>query len=210
MNCKDTPQNREDNNNMGEDIKNIPQDIPVVDIQQQIEERRLQALNRQIFKKAARAAYYLGDGYIDTQRRTGGGMETRRTYSDPDAGAGLTIHFSRTADVLDCRIMPTIGGSLEILEGDELVFRQHGETIEGYIPGDWETELEKLQLLADRAKETTAKIAEQEQQAEKSERGDALRKAWGLSAKDSRTRGIDAPKPRTGGVVEQPQRRRRR
>lgn len=176
-----------------------------INIQKQIEERTAQAVERRIFEKAAHAAYHLGEGHRDVQRHTRGGRETRLTYRDPDAMAGLTINFSRTAYDDSTQYK-----TLEILEGEETVFLQKGRTIEGYIPGDWEAELDRLQRPADRAKETMDRVAEQKQQASDSERASALRKAWGLSAEDGRTRGPAEPKPKTGGVVEQPQRRRRR
>lgn len=175
-----------------------------IDIQKQIEERTAQATERRIFEKAAHVAYHLGEGRRDIRRHTRGGRETRLTYRDLAAVAGLTIDFSRTAAYDNSTQYET----LEILEGEETVFLQKGGIIEGYIPGDWEAELDRLQRPADRAKETMAKVAEQKQQASGSERATALRKAWGLSAEDGRTRGTDDPKPRIGGVVERAPRRR--
>lgn len=203
---KDTPENRGDDRNMDGDGKNAPQEaLADIDVQQQIEDRRKQAIDHRIAEKAIHAAYYLGCGYINIQRSTGGDRETLRTYNDPDAGAGLTIvcQMVRIDDGAEVE-------SLEILEGEEAVFLQKSGIIEGYIPGDWEAELEKLQRPADRARETMAKVGERKQQAEESERGDALRKAWGLSAGDDRVRGTDPPKPRVAGVMEQPPRKRKR
>lgn len=176
------------------------------DMQKQIDDRKVQAAEREIFRKAVHAAYHLGKGIIDIRRTTNGDRETKRVYNDPDAGFGLTIDFDRTAHHGGG---PPAYETLEILEGEETVFLQRGGTIEGYVPGDWEVELDKLQYSADRAKETMTAAAERDRHAS-GERGSALRKAWGLSAEDSRSRGSDEPKPRIGGVVEQPPRRRRR
>lgn len=176
-----------------------------IDIQKQIEELTAQAAERKIYEKAVHAAYHLGKGRRDLLRHSGD-RETRVIHDDPDAGAGLMIDFSRTVHHDGSR---STYETLEILEGEETVFLQKGGTVEGYIPGDWEAELDRLQRPADRAKEDTVRVAEQEKQAADSERAVALRKAWGLSATDGRTRGADEPKPRTGGVVERPPRRRR-
>lgn len=205
---EDTPENREDNYKMDIDVENPQQDASMgdIDIQQQIEDRKVQAAERRIFEKAVHVAYHLGDGHIDIRRNINKGRETQRIYNNPDAGAGLMIDFSRSVHDNGDFIYEI----LEILEGEETVFLQKAGAIDGYIPGDWETELERLQRPADRAKETMAKLAEQKQQASESKRGDALRKAWGLSAADDRVRGTDDPKPRAGGVMEQPPRRRKR
>ncbi len=177
-----------------------------IDIQKQIDDRKVQAVERRIFEKGVHAAYHLGEGHRDVQRHTQGGRETHLIYQDQDAGAGLTLVFSRVT-YSDPR--HSTYETLEILEGEGTVFLQKDVAIEGYIPGDWEAELEKLQRPAERAKETMAQATEQEQQAAESERGAKLRKAWGLASEDGRTRGTDPPKPRLGGVVERPQRRRR-
>lgn len=177
------------------------------DMQGQIEERKTQAAERQIFEKAIHAAYYLGDGHRHRPEHRTGDLETHMVYHDADAGAGLTIDFSSTAE--DAPGGSTYNTLLEILEGEETVFLQKGETVEGYVSGDWETELDKLQRPSDRAMEDMARATEQKKQATKSERATALRKAWGLSDKDGRTRGTTDPKPRAGGVMEQPPRRRR-
>ncbi len=174
-----------------------------IDMQKQIEERTAQAVERRIFKKAVYAVYHLGEGHRDIRRHTQGGRETRLMYRSPDSVAGLTIDFSRT--VYD---NSTQYEMLEILEGEEAVFLQRGRIIEGYIPGDWEAELDRLQRPADRAKEDMAKAAEQERHSSESERATALRKAWGLSAVDGRVRASGDPKPRIGGVVERSPRRR--
>ena len=209
---EDAPENQEDVRHTGEDGETPPYWLgggealmADIDIQKQIDDRKSQVVDRQIFEKAVHAAYHLGVGGIDMRRHSDGSRETQRTYNDPDAGAGLFIEFNRVA-------YPdhTAYESLEILEGEETVFLQKGGTIEGYIPGDWEAELEKLQQPADRARETMTKVVEQKQQASESERATALRKAWGLSAGDDRVRGTDDPKPRRVGVVERPPRRRRR
>lgn len=174
------------------------------DVQKQIEERKVQATERGIFGKAVHAACHLGEGYHDRRERGRSSCETRMIYNDSDTVTGLTIDFGRTVDD-QYETYETV----EILEGEETVFLQKGGTVEGYIPGDWEVELDKLQRPADRAKEDAAKVVEKEKQATGSERASALRKAWGLSDKDGRVRGADDPKPKLGGVMEQPLRRRR-
>lgn len=175
------------------------------DMQRQIEERKTQAMEQGILEKAICVAYYLGDGYRD--RQVHHSQDTRVTYSSSAVAVGLTIVFTRSVHNDSDR--PSTYETLEVLEGEETVFLCKGGTIEGYIPGDWEAELDNLQQPADRAKEEMVRVAEQKQQTTESERATALRKAWGLSDKDGRFRGTDDPKPRLVGVVERPPRRRR-
>ncbi len=163
----------------------------ILDIQKQIEERKAQATRLRIFEKAVHAACYLGGGHRDRDIRCGE-RETHVVYSDPDAS--LTIDFKRTVHS-DTSTYKT----LEIRDGERTVFLHQGGTLVGYIPGDWETELDRLQPLADRAKETVDQVAEQKRQGSKSERAASLRKAWGLSGEDGRTRGSGDPKLKIGG-----------
>jgi len=161
----------------------------------QIEERKTQATDRDIFNTARRIACFLGTG--NPGRRDSQGLHVNMVYTS----GGLVITYTAHKD-------HRRGGTYEtadIQHVGETVFRQRGSEMEGYVPGAWETEMTSLLPAVARAEESAAHAREEAARAEGSEKSDRLRRAWGLSSADGRSRDTEEPrKPGPGGVLDRP------
>jgi len=162
----------------------------------QIEERKAQALDRGIFDMAKRIARSLGAG--NPGRRDSQGFHTNMAYT----GEGLVVTYTARSDSHGDRLPYE---TVDIQHAGETVFRQRGSKTEGYVPGEWETKMTSLLPAVARAEESQAQAREEAARAADSEKSDRLRRAWGLSGNDNRSRGGKEPRrPGPGGVLDRP------
>lgn len=145
-----------------------------------IKKRIAQAVSRKIYEKAKHIVYYLGKGH-----RFPDNPYTKLIYHN--TVSKLTINCTHRGNYEE----------LEILEGEVVVFLQRNSSrfiyrggecsirddwsIDGYIPGDWEAELNRLKRSADKAKKVEGKTYEMKRRASEKKKIMAQRKAWGIS-----------------------------
>jgi len=163
----------------------------------QIEERKTQARDRGIFNTAKRIARSLGAG--NPGRRDSQGLHVNMVYTSE----GLIVTYTAHSD--DSHRDRTPYETVDIQYAGETVFRQRGSAMEGYVPGEWEAEMTSLLPAVARAEESESQAKEVAARAADSEKSERLRRAWGLSGADNRSREGDEPrKPGSGGVLDRP------
>lgn len=160
-------------------MKNTKESKMPTGISEQIAERRAQAMEREIFRKAKHVALHLGKIDDDKESWRSNSENARIVY----VGSSLIIEFSHiTYDNTRSTLAKADDYvTLRITADENTVFLHENGILDGYAPGKcWETELDSLQTAADGAKHIMCGDAEQEKLVRGKAYSTALHKAWGL------------------------------
>jgi len=139
-------------------------------------------MERDIKGKAIHAAINLGKG--DLNLRGSGEASSDRVMTNRVYATTFGLLGERRKLIIAYRntVYNDAGeySTLKITVDEDTVFDQRGDDLDGYRPGTWEAELDRIQEEAADAEALTATRAKDREIAAEKESAAAVRRAWGL------------------------------
>lgn len=141
----------------------------MTNLEDQIEKRKQEAVDKDIVGQAVKVARVLGQTY---------------PTSDTDSSGSESVYKEKTLNIKFSCGSFNDGESgysgVDISYGDQQVFYEGGHTIRTYIPGNWEKKLKTLFNKATKKEKIDIEKQKQMQSVKQKEADDAERKKWGL------------------------------